>query len=315
MDGIRARTRFAALAALLAAAACAAPGTVPDRSPSTAPTLEELGQTTYRGIYEAPVTLTDGVFEGAPFIEGGASRPTVRLVQGIYLTGDLAGDGHQEAAAFLAEQAAGSGTRLYLALSDRDESGAARNLATVLLGDRVQIITASMDKGGVSVRLVRAGPGDAACYPGEIAISRWTLAGGTLQRVSDQVQGRLSTAELSGSRWRLESMDIDGASLQETAVDLQFEPDRVSGRSGCNNYFGGIEDGDGPGKIRIGPLAGTRMACAPEVMKLEDAYLRALQTADRFSFLGGALILTSVVEDGEIRRLRFSRQTPAPPTR
>ncbi|MGD8977842.1 MAG: META domain-containing protein [Gammaproteobacteria bacterium] len=284
-------------------------------SPSTAPTLQELGQATYRGIYEAPVTLTGGAYEGAPYIEGGASRPTVELVEGIYLSGDLAGDGRQEAAVFLAEQAAGSGTRLYLALNDRDASGVPRNLATTLLGDRVQIIAASMDEDGVAVRLVRAGPGDAACYPGEVAISRWTLAGGALQRVSDEIQGRLSTAELSGSRWRLESMDIDGASLQDTAVDLQFEPDRVSGRSGCNNYFGGIEDGDGPGEIRIGPLAGTRMACSPEIMKLEDTYLRALQAADHFSFLGGGLILTSVDEDGEISRLRFGRQAPPPSTR
>ena len=315
MDGIRSRIRRSALAVLLGAAACAGPAGDPDTRPSTAPTLQELGRATYRGIYETPVTLTGGVYEGAPFIEGGASRPTVQLVEGIYLSGDLAGDGRREAVVFLAEQAGGSGTRLYLALNDRDESGGARNLATALLGDRVQIIAAYIDEDGVAVRLVRAGPEDAACYPGEIAISRWTLAGGTLERISDEVQGRLSTAELSGSRWRLESISIDGASLRETAIDLQFEPDRVSGRSGCNNYFGGIEDGAGPGQIRIGPLAGTRMACAAGIMELEDAYLRALQVADHFSFLGGGLILTSVDEDGEISRLRFRRQSPPPSIR
>ena len=57
------------------------------------------------------------------------------------------------------------------------------------------------------------------------------------------------------------------------------------------------------------------MACSPEIMKLEDTYLRALQAANHFSFLGGGLILTSVDENGEISRLRFGRLTPTPPAR
>ncbi len=33
------------------------------------------------GIYAAPITLEDGQYQGAPFVPGGASRPTVTLLR------------------------------------------------------------------------------------------------------------------------------------------------------------------------------------------------------------------------------------------
>jgi heat shock protein HslJ len=239
----------------------------------------------------------------------------VQLAEGLYLTGDIGADGRSEAAVFLAEQAAGSGNRLYLALMARDGSGTARNLATTLIGDRVQIIEASMSGDGITLRLVRAGPGDAACCPGEIASVRWTLIGGMLDQVSDRIEGRLSVAELSGSRWQLEHLVVGDAAVTGPGVTLAVDAGRISGRSGCNAYSGTIEDGDSPGQIRVGPLAGTRMACEPDLMKLEDAYLSGIEAADHFSFLTGALVLTSVDESGSITRLSFLREGDTPSIR
>lgn len=34
-------------------------------------TVAQLANATYSGIYDEPVTLTDGVYEGEPFVEGG----------------------------------------------------------------------------------------------------------------------------------------------------------------------------------------------------------------------------------------------------
>lgn len=296
------------LAIALCVSACTTPEHEIMSATATPPSLQELKQTRYRGILPDPVRLTDGDYEGAPHVDGGAARPTVQMIEDLYLIGDLDGDGREEAAVVLVEQSSGSGTRLYLAIAGRDADGAASNLATVLIGDRVQIISASMDNGGVDMRLVRTGPEDACCCPGEIVSARWTMTDGSLRLVSDKVEGRLNAAELSGSSWRLQGMERDGAKVEDTGITLNFEDHRVSGHSGCNNYFGDIQDGAGPGEIHIGPLAGTRMACEPSIMELENAYLRSLQTSTRFSFLAGTLMLSSVDADGQITQLRFVRQ-------
>ena len=39
------------------------------------------------------MTLTDGLFEGEPYVEGDASRPTVEYMPGSARYGDLDGDG------------------------------------------------------------------------------------------------------------------------------------------------------------------------------------------------------------------------------
>ena len=57
-----------------------APAEVPsgEQAPTTVDsselTIEQLENATYSGIYDEPVTLTDGLYEGEPFAEGGASR-------------------------------------------------------------------------------------------------------------------------------------------------------------------------------------------------------------------------------------------------
>ncbi len=49
---------------------------------------------------------------------------------------------------------------------------------------------------------------------------------------------------------------------------------KLSGNGGCNNYNGPYTvDGE---KIKIGPLASTKMTCEQAVMDQESAYLAAL---------------------------------------
>jgi hypothetical protein len=38
---------------------------------------QRLAETTFAGIYDEPVRLHRGRYEGEPFVDGGASRPTV----------------------------------------------------------------------------------------------------------------------------------------------------------------------------------------------------------------------------------------------
>ena len=73
-------------------------------------TTEQLASATYSGIYDEPFTMTGGAYLGDPFVEGGASRPSVQLIDDFLLSADLTGDGKDEAVVLLAESSGGSGT-------------------------------------------------------------------------------------------------------------------------------------------------------------------------------------------------------------
>jgi heat shock protein HslJ len=51
----------------------------------------------------------------------------------------------------------------------------------------------------------------------------------------------------------------------------------VIGHSGCNRFNGRYSESQG--KIEIGPLAMTRMACPPPLMKIEATFSQALEAA------------------------------------
>lgn len=62
---------------------------------------------------------------------------------------------------------------------------------------------------------------------------------------------------------------------------------KVSGRGPCNSYFGTAEVHDGT--IEIGEIGSTFMACEPDVMDRETAFLEALRKATRFRISDGKL--------------------------
>jgi putative lipoprotein len=99
-----------------------------------------------------------------------------------------------------------------------------------------------------------------------------------------------SQTDLTGSHWLAE--DIMGGGVVDRAQStLQPLPDgRVAGSSGCNRFNGsGVISG---GKVAIGALATTRMACPPAIMDQEQKFLAALGKAARYETTSsGALIL------------------------
>ena len=54
--------------------------------------ITDLQNSSYTGIEAVPVRLKDGHWQGQPYVEDGASRPTVGLLKEFYLNGDLDGD-------------------------------------------------------------------------------------------------------------------------------------------------------------------------------------------------------------------------------
>lgn len=282
-----------------AAAVPAATATATIEAPVARPVLHEAAQATYSGIYDHAVTLNDGVFEGTPFAEGGASRPRVELVDGFELAADLDGDGTEETVVLLAESSGGSGTFGYLAVLARQDGGVA-NVATAPLGDRVQIRSWRHDSETIVVDVVQAGPEDAACCPSQVAVRRWTLGPDGLAEAPAEIEGELSLSILEGVEWRLASLDMDEEAPKEPEITLVIDGDRIAGGSGCNRYMGSISPGRTPGDVSVGPLAGTRMACPQEIMDLEQRFLGLLAKVSRFSFHLGRLALTSVDEAGTV---------------
>ena len=70
---------------------------------------------------------------------------------------------------------------------------------------------------------------------------------------------------------------------------IQFKDSDVSGSGGCNR-FGGRYTFDGSA-IKIGPLASTRMACAPDVMDAEQRWFEMLERASTADATAATLIL------------------------
>lgn len=126
--------------------------------------LEVLLNSTYRGILDEAVTLVDGAFEGETFVAGGASRPVVTLIPQPIAYGDLNDDGRMDAAVVLVSDSGGSGSFVYLAaVQTRD--GVPDNMATLMLGDRVQVKSLAIEDSRLIARLLSHAPGDPACCP------------------------------------------------------------------------------------------------------------------------------------------------------
>lgn len=268
-------------------AACAEPGP---------PTWRDAAAATYPigfGGLDAEresIQLRDGVYEGEPYAPGGSSRPRVTLIPDFIRIGDLDGDGRDEALVLLSASAGGSGTFDYLALLTR-RSGSVETIGVAPLGDRVQLMSATISDGDIALRVVQAGADDAACCPGEVTDRVLSWRGGALVETGSASSHRLSGADLADRAWTLLSIDREAIAGLESPVTLVIEGETVSGNSGCNGYRGTMTDGAETGAIRFSVLATTRMACPELQTGLEQRYLAALAQTSGFRFLATRLLL------------------------
>ena len=106
-------------------------------------------------------------------------------------------------------------------------------------------------------------------------------------------------SELEGTSWDFAGYEVGSGevgAVPGTTATIAFEETTVSGSDGCNQFTGGYELSEG-NMIQIGPLAGTLMACEPEVMEQADTIL-AIQ---------GEVILYEKVDDRLIMRTQDVR--------
>ena len=109
--------------------------------------------------------------------------------------------------------------------------------------------------------------------------------------------------------WELVSGTASGEPLPQPdggRATLTFDDAQAGGQSFCNHYSSSYTlDGDA---LRFDAIGGTEMACEPEIMAAETAYVSALGAVTRVARDGDDLLLT-----GDDVELRFSR-VPAVPT-
>ncbi len=85
---------------------------------------------------------------------------------------------------------------------------------------------------------------------------------------------------LAGSEWR--PVELNGAGQPgDTKLSVQFGADgRINGFTGCNRFMGSYTtNGD---RIKISPLASTRMACEETAMQTEARFLKMLEATTEF---------------------------------
>ncbi len=164
---------------LMAACLVACSGSPVRPATAVPPTLDDVRNATVVGLFDDPVTLRDGRWEGEPYMAGAASRPTAGVISDLSVVGDLDGDGVEETVAFLWSATGGSGTRNYIAVFDSSRTGVS-NRATMLIGDRVKLREARLVDGRIEVDVVEHGPGEAMCCPTVEATRVWRYDGRNL---------------------------------------------------------------------------------------------------------------------------------------
>lgn len=284
----------------------------PTKAAMQAPTLKEIKNASYSGIegLKGSVKLVDGRWKGRPYKKGSASRPVVSLIGDFRITGDLDGDGTDDAVVLLNYAPGGTGQLLHLALMAR-KKGKIQNLATALIGDRVQIRDVRIEQKRIFVDVIQAGPKDAMCCPGEVTTREWTLEpGGKLNRYTVTAKpARLTLETIGNTEWILRSWDSKQPAPTRPAVTLVFKDGRFTGSSGCNNYFAPAKDGKIPGDVEVGAAGTTRKSCPANEMSVERRFLEQLVRVRKFGFLVTQLAL-SWEKDGVWKTMLFDKRQP-----
>jgi heat shock protein HslJ len=99
--------------------------------------------------------------------------------------------------------------------------------------------------------------------------------------------------------------DGEVALIEDYRITLQIDRTTAGGTAACNHYGGDVTiDG---GSFRMRGASMTEMACRPDVMEAEAAYMAALGAAQTIAREGDTLVLA-----GDATELRFELVPPVP---
>ncbi len=123
-------------------------------------TVLQNGEFTYVPSSQTETTDTQAKIDN---VTRKRERVSVRLSE-LQTFGDLDADGDDDAAVILIANAGGDFTRYYLAVV-RNDAAIGVNVATIALGDGIQVDTVAIEGGQVVVDLITHGPQDPLCCP------------------------------------------------------------------------------------------------------------------------------------------------------
>jgi len=270
---------------------------------------DALGNLSYAGLFpDQQITLTDGF---AYYEEDGPGRPFVRLIDHLIATGDLNGDGVEDAVALLVDYSTGSGDFVYLApvINAGTEP---KPVNALMIGDRTPVKSLTIDGTQVIVELIGPGPGDPACCPTWNVRKVFSLEDGRLVEQSSEELSKASLDDLSGTSWRLVDLNLDQEPvLPETEITLRFDERQISGSSGCNSYNSVVSGEDGlPQTFVVSPIAATGKICSEPISNQEKTYLDRLARVVAWRYDFGHLSLTYKVGEDVFGELLFAPQRP-----
>ncbi len=87
-------------------------------------------------------------------------------------------------------------------------------------------------------------------------------------------------ASMTGIEWQPRLLGADEIAADSGMFVLFAVDGSINGNGGCNNFFGSLETSNGD--LSVGELGSTRMACPPEIMDREMAFMNALQDTTQF---------------------------------
>ena len=177
---------------------------------SSALSWEQLENATYKGFSEFPeaVTLVSGLWEGNANAQGSAFKARVNLVNGFTIIGNLVGDDKAETVVLL-DVTTANDRILHLAVVALQD-GKPVNLATTKIGDHVQIREGRILGGQIYMNVVRVGPNDEICCPGEVATQVYKLdpPGSLTPVTTEKKPERLTLNIIGNSKWVLTAWDL-----------------------------------------------------------------------------------------------------------
>ncbi len=156
---------------------------LPSPTPAFQPlTLDVLKNAQYHSPDWGDFQLVDGVYHRTP--------PTANESPDTYLTqlddrialGDLNADGQEDAAVFLWTQNGGTGHFVELA-AVLNQAGAAQNISTAYLGDRIGVESAQIAGGVITLDLIVHGPDDPLMSGSQPETWRFQVQNGQLIRL------------------------------------------------------------------------------------------------------------------------------------
>lgn len=90
-------------------------------------------------------------------------------------------------------------------------------------------------------------------------------------------------------------------------ITLELKDGRIAGRSACNRYTGPYKIDTQARSLKVtGPVAGTRMACMPEIMEVENAFTTQIDKVTAYRVDDGPVL---VIFAGTDEFLRLKPQT------